>query len=58
MGLAHRCGASIRSEPALGKRLMVANQSFSGNTDHHAILDVYVGERGRQPYLPRRAFWR
>ena len=27
-------------------RLMVANQSFSGNTDHHAILDVFVGERG------------
>lgn len=42
----------------LGKRLMVANQSFTGNTDHHAILDVYVGERGRPPYLPRRAYWR
>ncbi len=42
----------------LGRRLMVANQSFTGNTDHHAILDVYVGERGRPPYLPRRAFWR
>ena len=42
----------------LGRRLMVANQSFSGNTDHHAILDVFVGERGRSPYLPRRAFWR
>ena len=42
----------------LGKRLMVANQSFAGNTDHHAILDVYVGERGRPSYLPRLAFWR
>ena len=42
----------------LGKRLMVANQSFTGNTDHHAILDVYVGERGRPSYLPRLAFWR
>ncbi len=42
----------------LGRRLMVANQSFTGNTDHHAILDVYVGERGRPPHLPRRAFWR
>lgn len=42
----------------LGKRLMVANQSFTGNTDHHAILDVYVGERGRPQFLPRRAVWR
>ena len=37
---------------------MVANQSFTGDTDHHAILDVYVGERGLPPYLPKRAFWR
>lgn len=42
----------------LGRRLIVANQSFTGNTDHHALLDVYVGERGRRPYLPRRAVWR
>ncbi len=38
--------------------MLVANQSFTGNTGHHAILDVEVGERGRAPYLPRRAFWR
>ena len=42
----------------LGKWLMVANQSFTGNTDHHALLEVYVGERGRPQHLPRRAFWR
>ena len=42
----------------LGRRVMVANQSYFGTTDHHAILDVYVGERGRPPFLPRRAFWR
>lgn len=42
----------------LGRRILVANQSFSGDTSHHAILDVYVGERGVAPYLPRRAFWR
>ncbi|MGH3362079.1 MAG: SMP-30/gluconolactonase/LRE family protein [Nocardioides sp.] len=42
----------------LGHRVLVANQSFTGNTDHHAILDVYVGEHGQAPYLPRRAFWR
>lgn len=41
-----------------GTRVLVANQSFFGNTDHHAILDVEVGERGRAPYLPKRAFWR
>lgn len=41
-----------------GTRVLVANQSFFGNSDHHVILDVEVGERGRSPYLPRRAFWR
>lgn len=42
----------------LGRRVLVANQSFFGDTTHHAILDVWVGERGRAPYLPKRAFWR
>jgi sugar lactone lactonase YvrE len=39
----------------LGRRLMVANQSFTGNRENHAILDVYVGERGKQVFVPRRA---
>lgn len=42
----------------LGTRVLVANQSFTGDSSHHAILDVKVGERGLPPYLPRRAFWR
>jgi len=42
----------------LGRRVLVANQAFFGDTSHHAILDVHVGERGRAPYLPKRAFWR
>ena len=42
----------------LGTRVLVANQSFFGDTTHHAVLDVEVGEPGRPPYLPRRAFWR
>ena len=42
----------------LGRRLLVANQSFTGDTSHHAILDVWAGERARAPYLPRRASWR
>jgi hypothetical protein len=41
-----------------GTRVLVANQSFFGNTDHHAILDVEVGEKGRPPYIPRSAYWR
>jgi hypothetical protein len=41
-----------------GTSVLVANQSFFGSTDHHAILDVEVGERGRRPYLPRSAYWR
>lgn len=41
----------------LGTRVLVANQSFTGDRSHHAILDVEVGEEGRPPYLPRRAFW-
>lgn len=42
----------------LGSRVLVANQSFFGDTSHHAVLDVEVGERGRAPYLPRSAYWR
>lgn len=41
-----------------GTRVLVANQSFTGNSDHHAILDVEVGERGRPIFVPRRAVWR
>ncbi len=39
----------------LGRRVMVANQSFSGDSSHHAILDVYVGERGKPVFVPDRA---
>ncbi len=39
----------------LGRRVLVANQSFTGDTTHHAILDVYVGERGVPVYVPRTA---
>jgi sugar lactone lactonase YvrE len=39
----------------LGRRVMVANQSFAGDRDHHAILDVYVGERGRRVFVPAGA---
>ena len=39
----------------LGRRLLVANQSFTGDTSHHAILDVYVGERGAPVFIPARA---
>jgi hypothetical protein len=39
----------------LGRRVLVANQSaVRGDPGHQAILDVFVGERGRAPYLPRR----
>jgi hypothetical protein len=41
-----------------GTRVLVANQSFTGDRSHQAILDVEVGERGQAPYLPRNAFWR
>jgi sugar lactone lactonase YvrE len=42
----------------LGTRVLVANQSFTGDSTHHAILDVEVGEPGRAPYLPKSAVWR
>ena len=42
----------------LGTRVLVANQSFFGDTSHHAVLDVEVRERGRSPYLPSNTFWR
>ena len=38
-----------------GRRVFVANQSFSGDRDHHAILDVYVGERGEPVWIRCRA---
>ena len=40
-----------------GTRVLVANQSFTGDRSHHVILDVSVGERGRAPFLPRAAHW-
>jgi sugar lactone lactonase YvrE len=39
----------------LGRRVMVANQAFFGDSSHHAILDVYVGERGQPVFIPRSA---
>ena len=41
-----------------GKRILVANQSYTGNTANHAILDVWIGVRGQKTFLPRHAFWR
>lgn len=38
-----------------GRSVFVANQSFSGDRDHHAVLDVHVGERGEPVWIPRRA---
>lgn len=37
----------------LGSRLLVANQSFLGDRDHQAILDVETGEPGLAPYVPQ-----
>lgn len=40
----------------LGKRLLVANQSaMLGTAANHAVLDVYVRERGLPIFIPRRA---
>jgi sugar lactone lactonase YvrE len=40
----------------LGTRILVANQSaVQGDASHQAVLAVEVGERGRKPWLPRRA---
>ncbi len=39
----------------LGRRVLVANQAYFGRRDHHAILDVWVGERGVPPYIPANA---
>lgn len=38
-----------------GRSVLVANQGFFGNPAHHAILDVYVGERGVPVFIPRSA---
>lgn len=36
----------------LGSRLLIANQSFLGDTGHQAILDVETGEPGLEPFVP------
>ena len=36
----------------VGNRILVANQANLGNTSHHAILDVDVGEPGVTIYIP------
>jgi hypothetical protein len=38
----------------LGNRLIVANQSFTGNRDNQALLDVQVGEPGLTELIPGR----
>jgi len=38
-----------------GRRVLIANQAFLGDVTHHAILDVYVGERGVPVFVPRSA---
>jgi hypothetical protein len=43
----------------LGKSVLVANQSaVQGDASHHAVLRVFVGERGLAPYLPKKARFR
>ncbi|WP_182378827.1 hypothetical protein [Nocardioides sp. WS12] len=40
----------------LGTRVLVANQSaILGNTSHHVILDVEVGERGAPLFIPAQS---
>lgn len=38
-----------------GRRILVANQAFAGDASHHAILDVFVGERGAPELIPDAA---
>ena len=39
----------------LGRRILVANQSYLGSGDNHAILDVAVREPGEPVFIPRTA---
>lgn len=39
----------------VGDRILVANQANLGNTSHHAILDVNVGEPGVEIHIPAGA---
>jgi len=47
--------AFVESATFAGRSVLVANQSFFGDTSHHAILDVFVGERGEPVWVPRVA---
>jgi sugar lactone lactonase YvrE len=39
----------------LGRRILVANQSYLGSGENHAVLDVAVGERGVPVFVPALA---
>jgi sugar lactone lactonase YvrE len=39
----------------VGRRILVANQSYLGDGENHAVLDVAVGERGEPVFIPRGA---
>lgn len=39
----------------VGRRILVANQSYLGSGENHAVLDVAVGERGMPVFVPRNA---
>lgn len=39
----------------LGRSVLVANQSYLGTGEHHAILDVAVGEAGAPVFVPHDA---
>lgn len=39
----------------LGRRVLVANQAFFGDRTHHAVLDLWVGERGAPVFIPANA---
>jgi sugar lactone lactonase YvrE len=38
-----------------GDRILVANQSYFGNSAHHGLLDVEVGEPGAPVFIPSHA---
>ena len=48
---ARRCRSTPRPTPPSRPRVLVANQSFTGDSDHHAILDV-VRRRARAGAVP------
>lgn len=54
-GAAEHSGLPLQHSGFDGTRILVAHRSYLGGGEHHAILDVAVGERDLPVFVPEGA---